>query len=149
MPWVTFTADTIRDGLAVREVNIYLKTAEVDDDGNLPTDSGVLRMERIAVRVVNQFRGEILANPLVIQLGPEGTIPAFCEAWALAIARVAMMGLSPVEEGRTDPRRDEYTDAVKGRDSLKSMPAAAFAFEDPSGASGGYASYGGKPLLEF
>ncbi|HEX7262346.1 MAG TPA: hypothetical protein VF258_11070 [Luteolibacter sp.] len=58
-------------------------------------------------------------------MGPAGTIPAFCVPWAIAIARVAMLGLNPVEEGRTDPRRDEYNDAIKGRDSLRSMPAAS------------------------
>lgn len=149
MPWVTFTATDIRDGLARREVQIYEETAEKDEDGNAEY-SPEERIERIASRLVAQFRGLILANDKVTALGPEGTIPAFCVAWAIAIARVSMLGLNPVEEGRTDPRRDEYNDATKGRDSLKTMPAAAFAIDEPtSPTASACGSYGGDKLLDF
>lgn len=147
MPWVTFTAADIRDGLAVREIAIYEETAGKDFEGEIE-EGTELRIERIASRTVDQFRGIILANPQVSELGPAGTIPAFCVPWAIAIARVAMLGLNPVEEGRTDPRRDEYTDATKGRDSLRTMPPAAFALVDPA-ATSSEPSYGGSPLLEF
>lgn len=150
MPWVTFTADHVKEGLAVREIAIYEETAAVDFNGVSAESSGA-RIAAIATRIADQFRGIISANPLVTELGPAGTIPSFCLPWAIAIARVSMLGLNPVEEGRTDPRRDEYTDAIKGRDSLSSMNVAAFALTDPeAAASTEYsASYGGSALLEF
>lgn len=152
MPWVTFTAEDIRDGLAVREVSIYEEVAALGFDGVAEEGSGD-RIDRIAERTVDQFRGIISANPQVTSLGPVGTIPAFCVPWAIAIARVSMFGLNPVEEGRTDSRRDEYNDATKGRDSLKSMNAAALAIDEPTtptatgAASSGF--YGGVPLVDF
>lgn len=150
MPWVTFTADHVKDGLAVREIAIYEETASLDFNGVSAESSGA-RIAAIATRIADQFRGIIRANPLVTELGPSGTIPSFCLPWAIAIARVSMLGLNPVEEGRTDPRRDEYTDAIKGRGSLSSMNVAAFALTDPESAeSTEYsASYGGSALLEF
>jgi len=148
MPWVTFTGSDIRDGMAVREIQIYEETAGQSFGGEI-AEGVAPRIERIASRVVDQFRGAILSNPLVTVLGAAGTIPAFCVPWAIAIARTTMLGLNPVEEGRTDPRRDEYTDAIKGRDALKSMPAAVFATEDPTESTSSYASYGGAALLDF
>lgn len=150
MSWITFTAAHIKEGLAVRELAIYEETAGVDFDG-VPEEESGARIATIATRIADQFRGIIRANPLVTEMGPAGTIPGFCLPWAIAIARVSILGLNPVEEGRTDPRRDEYTDAIKGRDSLKSMNVAAFALTDPEAvASTEYsASYGGATLLEF
>lgn len=148
MPWVTFTAADIRDGLAVREIAIYEETAGKDFDGQIKEGSEQ-RIDRIASRTVEQFRGVMLSNPRISELGPAGTLPAFCIPWAIAVARVAMLGLNPVEEGRTDPRRDEYTDAVKGRDSLRTMDPAAFALTEPTFSGCSSASYGGAPLLDF
>ena len=150
MPWITFTADHIKQGLAVRELAIYEETASLDFDGVSQEAAGV-RIAAIATRVADQFRGIILANPQVTALGPAGTIPSFCLPWVIAVARVSMLGLNPVEEGRTDPRRDEYQDAIKGRDALKSMPGTAFALSDPEAANSATssASYGGATLLEF
>lgn len=146
MPWVQFTSDDIRDGLAVREVEIYESTAGEDSEGNVPVDASQ-RIDRIRDRTVSMFRGAIASNPQVTALGPDGTLPDFCIAWAAAIARVAMLGLNPVEEGRTDPRRDEYTDAIKGRDSLKTMRGEVFATVTPEPIPTG--SFGGSPLLDF
>jgi hypothetical protein len=75
-------------------------------------------------------------------------MPDFCIAWAAVIARVALIGLNPIQEGMTDPRRDEYRDAAKGLESLRSMNAAAFALTDPSAESAS-ASHGGAALLDF
>lgn len=150
MPWITFTAAHIRESLAVREIAIYEETAGADFDGVIADAPGV-RLAAIAARVAEQFRGIIRANPQAQALGPAGTIPGFCLPWAIAIARVAMLGLNPVEEGRTDPRRDEYTDATKGRDALSTMNAAAFALTDTESptAAPSAPSYGGSPLLVF
>ncbi len=150
MPWVPFTADHVKGALAVRELAIYEETVGLDFDGVVGEASGA-RIAAIAARVADQFRGIILANPQVKELGPAGTIPGFCLPWAIAIARVSMLGLNPVEEGRTDPRRDEYTDAIKGRDSLSTLNVAAFAITDPAPVttSASSASYGGATLLEF
>lgn len=153
MSWVIFTADHIRESLAVRELAIYEETASVDFNG-VSEDSAGARIDSIASRVADQFRGIIRANQQVISLGPVGSIPGFCLPWAIAIARVSMLGLNPVEEGRTDPRRDEYTDATKGRDSLSTMNAAAFSLTDTesnaaSSSSSSSSSYGGSPFLSF
>lgn len=150
MSWITFTADHIKEGLAVRELAIYEEAAGVDFDGVTAVDSGV-RIAAVAARVCEQFRGIIRSNPMVKELGPDGTIPSFCLPWAIAIARVSMLGLNPVEEGRTDPRRDEYQDAIKGRDSLAKMNIAALAVSDPEPVepTTSTASCGGSSLLEF
>lgn len=148
MPWISFTADHIRESLAVRELAIYEETAGADFQGVVKGAPGE-RIAAIAARVADQFRGIIRANPQVLTLGPAGTIPGFCLPWAIAIARVSMLGLSPVEEGRTDPRRDEYTDATKGRDALSTMNAAAFALTEVASTAAPLASYGGSPLLVF
>lgn len=149
MPWITFTAAHIKEGLAVRELAIYEETAAVDFDGIIEEVAGV-RIAAIAARIADQFRGIIRANPLVSALGPEGTIPSFCLPWAIAIARVSILGLNPAEEGRTDPRRDEYTDAIKGRDSLKAMSANALAVVDTATPSTlGSVYFTGSANLDF
>lgn len=148
MSWITFTAAHIKEGLAVRELAIYEETAGVDFDGISSEVSGE-RIAAIATRTADQFRGLIQSNPLVSEIGPAGTIPSFCLPWAIAIARVAMLGMNPAEEGRTDPRRDEYTDATKGRDSLKSMSASAFAITSPASSSASSTTYFGSTRLEF
>lgn len=151
MPWVTFTAADIRDGLAVREIAIYEQTAGKDFDG-VVEEGNQNRIDRIASRTVEQFRGIIASNPSVASLGPEGTIPAFCLTWAIAIARNSLMSLNPVEEGKTDPRREEYLEAIKGRDSLAKLQAIAFAVVDtptPTAISESFASYGGNPFINF
>ena len=127
MPWVTFTEDDIKSRLAVRELDVYEDTAGKESDGSPAT---VPRLPIIRAQVLAQVCGAIRSNPRVDALGPEGTMPDFCVAWAAVIARVALVGLSPVPEGMTDPRRDEYRDAVKGVESLRSMHPNAFVLAD-------------------
>ena len=146
MPWVTFTEDDIKSRLAVRELDVYEATAGEESDGSPAT---VPRLPIIRAQVLAQVRGAVRSNPRVDALGPEGTMPDFCVAWAAVIARAALVGLSPVPEGMTDPRRDEYRDALKGLESLRSMHPNAFVVEDPSPVADTAPSYGGNPLLDF
>jgi len=149
MPWVTFTAADIRDGLSVREIAIYEESAGMEFDGTNAETTGA-RIEAIASRTCENFRGIIRANPLVSAMGPSGTLPAFCIPWAIAIARVSLLGLSPAVEGSTNPRRDEYNDAIKGRDSLRTANVNAFAITDPEAVTASsFPAYGGRPLLQF
>lgn len=145
MPWVPFTAADVKARLAVRELDVYEETATEEGD---ETPGSEERLPSIVAQVLGQFRGAIRGNPHVTGLGPEGTLPDFCIAWAAVITRVALIGLNPIQEGMTDPRRDEYRDAVKGLESLRSMNAAAFALTDPA-ADTASASHGGAALLDF
>lgn len=146
MPWVTFTEDDIKSRLAVRELDVYEATAGEEVDGSPAT---VPRLPIILAQVLAQVRGAVRSNPRVNVMGPEGTMPDFCVAWAAVIARVALVGLCPVPEGMTDPRRDEYQDALKGLASLSTMHPNAFTVADPSPVADTAPSYGGKPLFDF
>lgn len=143
MPWVTFSADHVRARLAARELEVYQDVA-TEDAGDTPEQ----RLESIATQVCDQFRGAIRMNPLVSAIGAAGTLPDFCIAHAAVVARVALVGMNPVPEGMTDPRRDEYREAMKFLESLKSAPASLFADAEPATLSTG-GSYGGSPLLDF
>lgn len=142
MSWQTFTEDDVKARLATLEIDTYESAAsQGEEDARLPV---------IVSQVLGQFRGAIRSNPQVTELGPDGTLPDFCIAWAAVIARVGLLGLTPVQEGMTDPRRDEYRDATKGLEALRSMNAAAFAITDPvSSGSTSTANYGGSALVEF
>jgi len=146
MPWVTFTEDDIKSRLAVRELDTYESTAGQQSDGSA---AAFARLPIIHAQVMANIRGAVRANPRVDALGPDGTLPDFCVAWASVIARVALVGLSPVPEGMTDPRRDEYRDAVKGVESLRSMHPNAFVVTDPLPSAASSPSYGGEPMLGF
>lgn len=143
MPWVTFTADHVRARLAARELEVYQDTA-TEDAGDTPEQ----RLESIVTQVCDQFRGAIRMNPLVTTIGATGTLPDFCIAHAAVVARVALVGMNPVPEGMTDPRRDEYREAMKFLGGLKDAPASLFDETAGAPASGG-GSYGGSPLLDF
>ena len=151
MPWAAFTVDHVRARLAARELEVYEETARLEypeggGETEVPADSPD-RLSQIVAQVCNQFRGAIRANPLASTMGPAGTLPDFCIAHAAVVARVALLGMNPVPEGMTDPRRDEYREAMKFLEGLKSAPASLFAEEPPS--SPGAPCYGGNPLLDF
>lgn len=142
MSWVTFTADHVRARLAARELEVYQDTA-TEDAGDTPEE----RLAAIVTQVCDQFRGAIRMNPLVTTIGAAGTLPDFCIAHAAVVARVALVGMNPVPEGMTDPRRDEYREAMKFLERLKDAPVSLFAEAAPAASS--CASYGGNPLLDF
>jgi len=144
MSWVNFTADHVRARLAAREMEVYQDTA-TEDAGDTPEE----RLDAIVAQVCDQFRGAIRMNPRVTAIGASGTLPDFCIAHAAVVARVALVGMNPVPEGMTDPRRDEYREAMKFLDSLKSAPSSLFdeSAGTSSAASGGL--YGGKAYLDF
>lgn len=147
MPWVYFTADHVKARLAVRELETYEETATAEDDDTPGIDQ---RLPGIVEMTLAQFRGKIRANPQVAELGPAGTLPDFCVAPASIIARIALIGMNPVAEGMTDPRRDEYRDAMKELEGLAALSPNAFALTDPSPPSSTAArSFGGSALLDF
>ena len=145
MPWVTFSDTDVKARLAVRELETYQETATAEDDDTPGVED---RLPIIVSQILGQFRGHIRANPQVTELGPDGTLPDFCIGPAAVLARLALIGMNPVQEGMTDPRRDEYRDAAKLLESLRSINPQAFAITDPVGASAS-ASYGGSALLDF
>lgn len=147
MPWVAFTIDHVKSRLAVRELETYEETATADNDETPGVEE---RLPSIVEMTLGQFRGKIRANPQVVEIGPAGTLPDFCIAPASIIARMALVGMNPIAEGMTDPRRDEYREAMKELNGLSSLNPNAFAITDPSASdSTGSASFGGSPLLEF
>jgi hypothetical protein len=141
MPWVTFTTDHVKARLYDSEEEAY---ADVAGDA-------VDRLAEIVIQTCAKFRGAIRSNPQVTEMGAEGTLPDFCIFDAAVIARTALIGLSPVTEGVTDPRRDEYNAAKKTLESLPTMNPKAFGADpsESSESSTSPASYGGAALLEF
>lgn len=141
MSWVAFTVDHVKSRLYDSEEEAY---AEVSGDA-------IDRLAEIVIQTCAKFRGAIRSNPLVSSMGADGTLPDFCVFDAAVIARTALVGLSPVTEGVTDPRRDEYNAAKKALEALATMNPKAFG-EDPSESTEtttASASYGGSALLEF
>lgn len=105
------------------------------------------RLPIIAEQVLARFRGAILENPYVTEMGAAGTLPDFCIAEAAVIGRVAAIGLNPVPVGMTDPRRDEYNLAKDFLKALPTMKGGAFgSAPTPESAA---ATYGGSKLLDF
>ncbi|WP_226894850.1 hypothetical protein [Luteolibacter marinus] len=106
------------------------------------------RIDAIAAQVLARFRGVIRANPNVSHVGPAGTLPDFCFEFVALIGRLGQGGLNPVPEGMTDPRRDEYRNAEKFLESLRTMEGAAFSETDSAPASPTVRpAYGGSPIL--
>jgi len=140
MPWLPFTPDHVKSRLYDIEEEAYAAVASDTID----------RLAEIVTQTCNRFRGAIRSNPLVSSMGVAGTLPDFCIFDAAVIARTALVGLSPVAEGATDPRRDEYNAAKKTLETLATMNPKAFDADpivDPSATSS--ASYGGSPILQF
>lgn len=150
MPWITFTPDHVLARLAVRELEVYEAVAggEYQEDGSVavPADAPE-RMPQIVEQVCDRFRGAIRANPSVRSMGPAGTLPSFVIYDAAVIARHALIGMPPVPEGMTDPRRDEYRAAEKLLADLREMDAKAF--EDDPAPSPVAANYGGEKFMQF
>ncbi len=141
MPWVTFTTDHVKARLYDSEEEAYANVA----------GDAVDRLAEIVAQTCAKFRGAIRSNPLVDSMGAELTLPDFCIFDAAVIARTALIGLSPVTEGVTDPRRDEYNAAKKTLESLATMNPKAFGADPAESAesSTSAASYGGAALLKF
>jgi hypothetical protein len=140
MPWVTFNENDVKARMSTLEVSTYESAAKSGaEDDRLPT---------IISHVLGKIRGNIRANPGVPELGPEGTIPDFCVDAAAVLGRVALIGLTPVQEGMTDPRREEYRAAEKLVEALRQMSISAFSLTDPATDSS-TASYGGCDILDF
>jgi len=149
MPWVEFTADHVKARLAARELEVYEETAATEFEEGLPS-TPTPRMPEIVEQITMRIRGMIRANPRVTEMGAAGTIPDFCVAHAAVLARMALIGMNPIPEGMTDPRRDEYRAAEKFVEGLSTMNPSAFGDDLPTAsASATTPVYGGNPLLEF
>lgn len=139
MSWVTFTSADVKGRLSDDEAELYVEAAGESQD----------RLEAIVTQTLARFRGAIRSNPAVVSMGAAGTLPDFCVFDAAVLARTALVGLSSVPEGVTDPRTAEYTAARKFLDSLSSMKAEAFGDDPTLDATAETASYGGADLLDF
>lgn len=139
MSWITFTADHVKARLYQDEMEAY------DDSSGSDID----RLTEIVTQTCNRFRGAIRSNPQVVTMGAAGTLPEFLIFDAAVIARTALIGLAPVTEGATDPRRDEYNAAKKTLESLPMLNVKAFEDDPAETAATSSASYGGSDLLEF
>lgn len=142
--WLPFTQDDIKARLSTRELE-YVESVAAQSDSESP------RLPVICAQVLAQFRGAVRGNPQVTLLGPAGTLPDFCIGWAASIARTSLIGLTPIQEGTTDPRRDEYRDAIKGLESLRHMHPNAFALTEDTATIDAitYEGFGGSTLLDF
>lgn len=139
MSWITFTENHVKARLYEDEHEAYDAVSGAD----------IERLAEIVTQTCNRFRGAIRGNPQVTSMGAAGTLPDFCIFDAAVIARTALLGLAPVTEGVTDPRRDEYNAAKKTLESLPTMNPKAFE-DDPITTEGSSeASYGGSELLDF
>lgn len=154
MPWISFSDDLAKSRFSARELEVYNDTAnaEYPEEGGgaeVPPDAPD-RLPIIRDQILAEFRGAIMANTSVTYFGPAGTLPDFCIGPAAVLVRAAMCGLPPVPEGMTDPRRDEYNDAVKVRNSLRSLSASAFAEVEAAPAENPASSaVGGCPVYRF
>jgi|GEM_PF-3421718 len=148
MPWVEFTEDHVRSLCAARELEVYEETAAAESEEGEAT-SVTPRLPQIVEMVTARIRGAIRSNPKVTAMGASGTIPDFAVYHSAVLARNALLGMNPVVEGMTDPRRDEQRAAEKFVESLATMSPSAFADDPPVSVSSGTASYGGNPILDF
>lgn len=154
MPWIEFTEDAAKSRFSARELQVYneIANSEYPEDGGeavVPVDAPE-RLPIIRDQILAEFRGSIMANTSVTFFGPAGTLPDFCIGPAAVLVRAAMIGLPPVEEGMTNPRRDEYNDAVKTRNLLRTMNASAFAeAEAPPAENPPSSAVGGDPFYRF
>jgi len=139
MSWITFTADHVKARLYEDEHEAYDAVSGSDID----------RIAEIVTQTCDKFRGAIRSNPQVTSMGAAGTLPDFCIFDAAVIARTALLGLAPVQEGVTDPRRDEYNAAKDALKLLSAMNPKAFEADPSEAPSSSAASYGGADLLEF
>jgi len=148
MPWVEFTEDHVRSLCAARELEVYEETAAAEYDGAEPS-TPTPRLPEIVAMITARIRGAIRSNPKVIAMGADGTIPDFAIYHAAVLARNALLGMNPVAEGMTDPRRDEQRAAEKFVESLSSMNPSAFGDDPPVASAAATPSYGGNALLDF
>jgi len=154
MPWIPFTDDHVKSRMSARELEVFEETAksEYPEEGGeavVPEDA-LDRLPLVRAQMLAEFRGLIMANPNVSFFGAAGTLPDFCIGAASVLTRTALIGLNPVPEGMTDPRRDEYNNAIKFRDSLSKMSASAFVETEAAPAvDPGSSVTGGDALLSF
>lgn len=139
MSWITFTADHVKARLYEDEHVAYDAVSGTDID----------RLAEIVTQTCNRFRGAIRSNPQVTSMGAADTLPDFCIFDAAVIARTALLGLAPVTEGVTDPRKQEYDAAMKTLESLATMNPKAFEDDPLADTGASSASYGGCPIMNF
>lgn len=140
MPWTTFTSDHVKSRVSDDEIEVYESVAN--------SGVGDTKLPAIISQVCDLFRGACLSNPNLTFLGPAGTIPDFCVFHAATKAVNALLGLPPVAEGMTSPRRDAERAADDFLKIIKEMNSKAFE-ETPATSETSNPSSGGSALLEF
>jgi hypothetical protein len=141
--WTTFNEEDVKARLSARELEAYEETAAEGDE------EAINRLAVVVRQVMASFRGAIRSNPNVTAMGAEGTLPDFCIFHAAVLARHSLIGLNPVPEGMTDPRRDEYREAERFLRDLRTLSSQAFGDDLTASSSSSSISYGGKALLNF
>lgn len=143
MPWVILAELDVKSRIYDAEDEVFVDAAGESQN----------RLPPIITQIVAKIRGNIAANPQVTALGAVETIPDFIVADACVLCRAALLGLPPVEIGVTDPRREEYRNAVKAVEDLKTMNPKAFAITESiaeqNSEQSSAAAYGGAALLDF
>jgi hypothetical protein len=129
--------------MSARELEVYESVAGEGDE------VAIDRMAAVVAQVLAAFRGAIRANPNVSAVGVAGTLPDFCILPAATIARNSLIGLNPIAEGMTDPRRDEQREADRFLRDLRTLSSQAFGEDPPTTSASSSASYGGAALLDF
>jgi len=146
MPWIPFTTDHVKPHLADRELAKFEAVASAQEDEEDDAPDAPPRLPLLVAQVCNRFRGAIISNPRASYIGPDGTLPDWLIHAAAILCRRSVISMLPVEEGYTDPRKDEYDAAEKELESLRSRDPKAFDPESPV-ATGGGSSFGGKRKL--
>ena len=110
------------------------------------TTGAKARLPGILVQVTDQIR-EAIVQVASNYLGSTGTLPPGAIFHACTIARTALVGSQPTNEGETTPRQREEREAW---DYVKAIRSGTITFTNPTPpvepSSG---AYGGDKLLRF
>ena len=134
MSWSTITDADIATRLAGPEVDALRETALADDQADPVTE--------VVSQVVDEVRGYVAAGGYT--LGAGATIPRKLLATALALARYRCASRLPTTAFVTEPRTQEYRDAIR---LLDRVADGKFAIEEPDEASSETSS-GPSPSFE-
>ena len=138
MAWIVLTEDHVKARIAAAEWTAYVDAADVSGQvaGILLQVTGLVRSKAASCR------------ENIGKMGPSGTIPDECLFAACTIARDALVGSLPLDEGASELRKEELR---KAHSFLDSVAACDLRIEDASGAlpeiaSDATASVGGEAL---
>lgn len=118
MAWTSITEAQLEDILAEAELTTLKDFLSTDQVSPVPG---------IITNAVGLVRGYIRANRQNT-LGDGETVPETLVSATLVVARHQLLGRLPIASLLTEPRRQEYTDAMS---QLRDVAAGRFAIEQP------------------